>query len=237
MPIFVAAGTVATGTTSASPALPAGWALNDILVLGVETGNQTVNAITGYSNVGTGIVQSATGAVTALTVRWKRATGSESAPSVGVTSGDHIVARLMAIRGCVTTGTPFDTPATGTDTATGTGFSIPGGTTLGIDRLIVAAIAVGTDTATAQVTGTPTNASLAGIAVRINNWSATGNGGGFAMITGEKAVAGAYSATAGTLATGNTKAMMSFALIGEVPPPRTLPSRRYRNRSHPNFRR
>ena len=42
-PTFVAAGTVASGTGTITPALPAGLQANDILLLFVETANQAIS--------------------------------------------------------------------------------------------------------------------------------------------------------------------------------------------------
>ena len=70
-----------------------------------------------------------------------------------------------------------------------------------------------------------TNAALASIAERVDNWVSSGTGGGIGAATGEKAAAGAVGATTATLVTGNFKAMISIALQGAVVLP-TPPIRR-----------
>src|SRR5882672_7107385 len=71
LPTFIAAGTFAEGTGNITPGPPAGIQANDILLLFVETANETVSAPAGWSAVadspqGTGTVGGATS--TALTV-------------------------------------------------------------------------------------------------------------------------------------------------------------------------
>src|SRR5215216_425144 len=161
VPTFVAAGTGAntanTGGTSLSVPLPAGIAADHILILTVETANEPLNTPAGWAFVGSGAVAQATGLVTGLNNYWLRYTGSETAPTVSMTTGNHLVARIAAFSGCVTSGSPIN----GTPTAV----SIPGGTTTAADCLIVAAVSTGADVAsTAQISGW-TNASLASPAV------------------------------------------------------------------------
>jgi hypothetical protein len=241
IPTFVAAGTAANtatgGGTSITPGLPAGIAADDILVVAIEAANEPINATTGWTNIGSGTVAQATGLITGLTLRWHRYTGSAPSTTFTLTTGNHLVGRIAAFRGCVTAGSPINgTPAVLSDNGTTTAFSIPAGTTSVADCLVVAAVATGTDvTSLVHATGW-TNASLASPAVTefFDNWNATGNGGGFAAAYGGKATAGAYNATTGTLTTGNTKACMSFALAGAATPP---PSGMWRRTPHPSYRR
>lgn len=223
IPIFVAAGTQAQtanggGTGPVTPGIPAGATTDDILVLYIETANEPVSATSGYADIGVGTVAQANGLVTALTIRWKRAGGSESAPSVSIAAGNHVIARLVAFRGCVTTGNPYESVQVSTDNTTVTTATIQSAAagTLGPDRMICAAVATGTDVTSTTMAGTWTNASLAspGITESLDNWHVTGNGGGFASAYGGKAAQGTYNNTTAVLTTGNTKAMMSFALIG-----------------------
>src|SRR5215218_4972952 len=164
IPAFVAAGTGAntanTGGTSLSVPLPAGIVADNILILTVETANEPLNTPAGWAFVGSGAVAQATGLATGLNNYWLRYTGSETAPTVSMTTGNHLVGRIAAFAGCVTSGSPINgTPAT---------------------------LADGTDVAsTAHISGW-TNASLASPAVTefFDNWSTTGNGGGFGAAYG-----------------------------------------------------
>lgn len=235
IPTVYAVGTataVTTGAASVPP--PAGTVANDILILLVEAANEPLNAITGYANIGTGTVVQATGLVTSLSARWKRSAGSEGNVSVSSTPQNHLMCRIIGVRGCVTAGSPINVVNTGVDNATGTAFSIPGATTTVADCLVIAALSTGTDVASTTKVSGWTNASLAApsITEQVDNWTTNGNGGGIGAAAGGKAAAGAYNATTGTLATiGDTKAFMSFALAGAAaaaanPTPPFLMSRR-----------
>ena len=213
----------AVGTTSAvvagtcAPGIPAGTTTNDLLVVFIEAANEPLNAITGYTRIGSGAVIQATGLVTDLSAFYKVAGASESAPSITSTPQNHLIARIVGVRGAATTGTPINVVNTGLDNTTGTAFSIPGATTTVIDCLVFAALSTGTDVASTTHSSGYTNASLGSITERVDDWTTSGNGGGIAVCTGTKATSGAYSATTGSIVTGNTKAFMSFA----VQPPQT----------------
>jgi hypothetical protein len=56
------------------------------------------------------------------------------------------------------------------------------------------------------------NADLGSLTERTDNTANAGNGGGLAVATGTKVVAGAYTSTAVTCGTATTKAMLSVAL-------------------------
>jgi len=212
LPTFIAAGTFAEGTGNITPGPPAGIQANDILLLFVETANETVSAPAGWSAVadspqGTGTVGGATS--TALTVFWRRATANESAPTI-TDPGDHVVAQIHAFRGCIDTGNPWDVTS-GNTGGSSTAVSIPGDTTTLPNCLVVLAVANATDTATPQASGY-VNTDLANLTERADINTAQGNGGGFAVITGEKVVAGAYAATTATLATASVQGRISIAL-------------------------
>lgn len=212
-PTFLSAGSLASGTGDVVPGLPPGTRLNDILLLFVESANEAVSTPSGYTAVadspqGTGTAGDA--AATRLSVFWKRATATETAPTV-TDPGDHAVAQILAFRGCVDSGNPWDVTSGDVQASAQTGVSIPGDTTTVANCLVVLAVSNATDTATAQTSGY-TNTDLANLTERTDRNSTQGNGGGFAVITGEKAAAGAYGATTATLATSSTQGRMSIAL-------------------------
>ena len=232
MPTVYALGAVAQGTTAAiAPAIPAGTVANDILICVCETGQQPVTTPAGWALVGGAAVVQASGLVTDLTIFWKRAVGGDTAPSLITTPSpmNHIIARIIGVRGCVTSGSPINgTPVTSLANTAATAVSITGGTTTAADCLIFACVSTGVDVTTnltAQI-GSWANASLASPATteQLDNWTSNGNGGGFGVATGGKATAGAYSATTATLVTSATQAKMAFALQGATaaasgPPP------------------
>jgi hypothetical protein len=216
LPTIVAVGAVSAVTTGAcTPGVHAGNLADDIQVLFVEAQNEPLNAITGFTRIGSSAVVQSTGMVTDLSAFWKRSVGGDTAPSITSTPQDHLIARIVGVRGCVTTGSPVNANTTGLDNVVGTSVSIPGTTNTVIDCLIFAAFTTGADSNTSQLSGSFTNANLGSIATQVNNWTLSGGGGGFAACSGTKTTANTpWGATAATLTTANTKAMMSFALQG-----------------------
>lgn len=217
LPTVYALGTVASGIAGVTPGLPAGTIADDILILLLENQDATaVGAVTGYTDIQTSFANS--GTITRLSARWKRAVAGETAPSVP-DPGDHVVARILGVRGCITSGTPVNISAQSTELVSDTSVSIPGAVTTRNDCLVVAAFSTGTDVAsTAHATGW-TNASLGSLTEQFDNWVIDGGGGGFGLATGTKAAAGIYSATTATVGTANFKALLSFALRGDPGPP------------------
>jgi PKD repeat protein len=218
-PTFVAAGNVAAGTADITPALPAGIAGNDILLLFVETANQISSIINQNGGTWTQVTGSPQGYGAAaasnavrITVFWSRYNGTQGAPTVG-DSGNHQLARIIALRGATTGGDPCNVTAGGTESTVDTSGAIPGATTTVANTLVVAAIT----TSLPDANGTSNfsawaNADLTGLAERTDNVSNAGNGGGLAVATGVKATAGAYASTAVTCGTATTKAMLSLAI-------------------------
>ena len=209
-PVFISAGAVASDPTTVTPGLPAGYQANDIFLYVIESASNTINtAPSGYTQVtNSPQANGANAATDRLAVYWKRATGSESAPaSEGV---DHTIAVILCIRGCPTTGNPWDVTA-GDTAGSGTGATCPSVTTTVPNCLVINIFGHGIDAAGAQVTGY-TNANLANLTEVVDDSTTSGNGGGFGISTGLKASAGATGTTTATLATGNTQVRMTIAL-------------------------
>lgn len=244
-PQFVAVGTQAAtgnqgGVGPVSPGIPLGTTTDHIMILLVETSNHPVNAIAGWADVGAGIVNQATGVVTSITVRWKRAGASETAPAVSIPAGgNHVIARIASFSGCINTGSPINTTNISVDNTTAATFSIAGSTTTVADCLVLGVVSTGTDGAApvAQAGGWASTTAFANpvITQLMSNWSGTGDGGGWGLAMGGLAAMGTYNAITGTLTTGNTKAMMSFALQAAAggAAPETL----WRRTPHPSYRR
>lgn len=238
LPTIVAVGAVSSVVSGAcTPGVHAGNLADDGQVLFVEAANEPLNAITGFTRIGSGAVVQATGLVTDLSAFIKRSVGGDTAPSITSTPQNHLTGRIVGVRGLDWTASPVNVVNVGVDNGTGTAFSIPGGTTTVADCLIFAALSTGTDVASTTKVSGWTNASLANpsITEQIDNWTTSGNGGGIGVAAGGKATAGAYNATTGTLATiGDTKAFMSFALIGATA---AASSEIWRRTPHPSYRR
>jgi hypothetical protein len=218
VPVYVGAGTPAGGTGTVTPTLPTGLQANDVLLLFVETANQASSisdsaegtwAQVANSPQGTGIAGSAL--ATRLTVFWSRYDGVQTAPTVA-DSGDHQVAVILAFRGVITSGNPWDVTSGNVDVIPDTNLYATGATTTVGNTLVVVASAVMTNTVTFS---NWSNEELANITTRSIVSTTAGNTGGIAIITGEKTSAGEYEATAAKLSANSVKGMMTIALKPE----------------------
>lgn len=226
-PTFLGQGAIASGVGAGSVAWPAGHQADDIGVLMVETANESVATPSGWTllgNTGTGTAGAA-GSV-AIWVFWKRATSAAEANASFADPGDHFRGRMMAFRGCETSGSPFEGSVITAIVATAqTAVSIGMPTTTVADCFAVAIVANATSTTANQTTTTTwANADLPDIA-RISNGNVTsGVGGGMDAAGGTKAVAGAISNTTATLQTASAQATLSFALKPPSVAPPTTPT-------------
>jgi fibronectin type 3 domain-containing protein len=218
-PTFVAAGAVSSGTATITPALPSGIASGDVLLLFVETANEAVSISNPNGGTWTEVTGSPQGTGTAgstsaarLTAFWSRYNGTQGAPTVS-DSGNHQLARMVAIRGAAASGNPWDVTAGGVEATSDTSGSIPGATTTVANTLVVVAVAgSGPDaTGTSNFSGWA-NANLTGLTERTDNTVTAGNGGALGIATGVKTTAGAYGNTTVTLASSAAKGMISIAI-------------------------
>jgi hypothetical protein len=224
-PTVQAVGAVPTAATTAiTPAFPTPIAANDILIgVGESAGAETYPSVAtnGFAHVtGSPVTQDSQ---TTLTVVWARYDGVMTAHSWG-DSGNHNFGRYIAIRGCPTSGNPWDVVTTAVESVSDTSASWPNplDTTV-VDTLVLLAIATGTDIATAQV-GAVTNAALASITEQMDNWTTIGTGGGYGLVTGTKATIGPIGSSTCTITTAATKAFMTLALKPEIVVPSALPT-------------
>jgi hypothetical protein len=206
-------GVAKAGTGAITPPLPTGVLENDILLMFCESQNEAVTPPAGWAHVSGSPVEVASGTLTRLTVLWKRAGASEVAPTVA-DPGDHIIARIMAVSGCIKTGNPWDVTATETELVSDTSVSVPTATTTVDSCLVLAAVATGTDVSSSAHISGWSNANFQ--AEQMDSWTAEGGGGGFGVGSGVKLKAGAIGATTATIVTANFKALMTIALKPET---------------------
>lgn len=227
MPTIVGVGASASGTGNITPAYPAAYTAvaDDVAITFIETNSETITPPTNWAQVQT--INVASGTVTRLTAIWRRLTASEAAPAI-TTTANHKIGRMIVMSGVRTTGNPFEAAPASTELTADTSVSIPGMTTATANCLILYAFGTGQDiTSSVGATGWA-NAGLANVAERMDNWTALGTGGGFAMASGEKAVAGATGAMTATLSlTANFKTLMAISIVGAaagaaLPPLRTV---------------
>lgn len=200
IPTIVALGAANAGTTAAvAYGLPAGYAPDDILLLPVESGQTAgLTAPTGWAHV-LNSPRAQGSNVTSLSVFWKRAVESEATPSVPGAS-NHQTGRIIAIRGCVNSGNPWDVGSVNSATAS-TAFSLPLTTTT-LSKTLAVIFAGSANAAATDQFGAFTDASLANIIKQGIAGTVNGNGGSVDIITGEKAVAGLSGTVAATHVSG-----------------------------------
>lgn len=212
LPTFVTGGTSAGGIGDIVPTVASEQA-DDMLLLVCETGAEAVSAPAGWTAVPGGI---AIASATRLTAFWKLATsGAETDPTV-TDPGDHCYGRIFTIRGADTTD-PFEAVAVGRrdNDASGVAYT-PGVRTSVADCLVFCFWSWSADNA-GPLSSLETNASLANLTERSDEGTTAGNGGGFALITGEKAAAGGVDQTACTTGVAVATATMTIA----IRPPQT----------------
>ncbi len=157
----VGAGAIASAANnSVSPGLPSGWAANDILICVVSSHDNNSATITNPSGWAAWESGKSNGTKLQFSVFWKRATSSETAPTVSHSSfGSYIDAVIVAYRGCVTSGDPSD--VIGTTVATtpanaNENFSTAGITTTIAGDMVIEIGSPQINTASGTYTGTPT---------------------------------------------------------------------------------
>lgn len=212
IPTIVGVGDSAAGQAAITPAFPAGYSAvaDDIAVTFHECDStDTLNLPSGWALVASQSLTS--GTTSKLSAIWRRLQAGDTAPSI-TDAGNHQIGRMIVLRGCITSGDPWNVAQTATELTADNSVSTPAVTTTVADCLVLAAFSTGQDTSSTAGATAWANASLANIAERMDNWTALGTGGGFAMASGEKATAGSVNATTATLSlTVNFKALMTVA--------------------------
>jgi hypothetical protein len=214
-PVVIAVGAAAAGLGAVSVVWPT-HKTNDIGMLLSETANEAVATGTGFtalSPVGTGTA-AATDAVR-LSMQWKRAT-SAAEPDVAIAdAGDHVLCRIITVRGCPTGSTPVSVLASQTLSVAASPMSWIDATTAVDNTLVGLALAHPEDTAAAGFAGF-VNASLSGFIEQTDAGTALGNGGGLFLGTAKKATAGAIGVSTSTT-TRTLPLNIAQAILGFVP--------------------
>lgn len=220
-PVFWAAGTSVSGTGTVTPAWPS-HQKDDIALLFIEsTGGQpaTLTTPNGFAPVANS--PQATGATTSgtqLTVFWARATSSSMASPLVAKAGNHEQAVILTFRYAIKSGNPWDVTGGGVKPAASVSAAIPSVITTGPGTLIVTGITKDVTGAAAFASGW-TNTNLTNIITRFNAGSIAGNGGGIAVMTGNKSAVGDTGSTLVTV----TSSINAFLTIALKPQPPLLP--------------
>jgi hypothetical protein len=239
-PTFRANSTFVSGTGSITLTFPAGYAANDILVLGLEGANQSnAQAHTNLENnnwirvANSNVTQGTLGAATAtkIDIWWRRVTTNANT-AVSITDfGDHTIAVMAAFSNCVTTGDPWDTgTAAGVNVVVGTATSqvtFRNVTTSEANTLVLNWIATPRDAAAAHINASPIiinspSGDETEITERIDWGASVGNGGTVALLTFRKPTAGQTGNLRANTVTSNTAALWTGALRG-LPDPQAKP--------------
>lgn len=214
LPVIVGVGNVAAGTGDVVPTNPTGSISGDALFMVVEQSAVNVyGAIpTGWAGVpGAQLKVGSTADDGNITVYTRRFQTGDTSPTVPDTI-NHTSARIIGVRGCIATGTPWELVVAGLDANVDTAFSASGTVTLGSDRLVLIFGGTAPDIAsTTEVSGFA-NLDLANVTERMDDYNTNGNGGGFFCASGEKATQGAFGATTATLVTLANKAWAVLVL-------------------------
>ncbi len=218
-PTFQAAGTAVNGTGAVTPAWPT-HAVDDIALLFVESaGGEVATLSTAAGFVEVLNSPQATGTATngtRITVFWARATSTAMASPTVADPGNHVFAQIITYRNVYNSGNPWDVTGGGVKATASTSVTVTGVTTTVADTLVVQ-VATRDNDANGAAFSAQTNTNLTGLAERSDDGTNSGNGGGFAVWDGVKAMAGATGDTTATV----TSSINAFLTIALKPVPTT----------------
>lgn len=211
-------GSSFSSTAAPTATLPGTVGENDILVLVLQSSQQDIATPAGYTQLGpqNGIGPATTAGSTRLGIFWKRATSSESAPTIA-DSGDHTFGVMFAVRGCAVSGDPFRMLGQAwkfTGSTTGTADS---GTCRTPNSLVVNIFAHAIDSASAQGSA-PTNASLTSVTEEFDGATADGTGGGIYIMSGKCVSPGEVDASTVTWAASTVDLSTTIAFVPDGGP-------------------
>lgn len=214
-PPWKTVGSFNSSTATMSLVPPSGILATDFVMAFIETANQAVTAPTGWSEAPFSPVTiggAGTTTATRLSVFYRSGTASLGAQT-WADPGDHIAGIIHTFEN-VDLADPFGEYATDPTSTSSTNVVFP---TLNTqkNRLLVTAVTVATDIATARV-NTWTNNQIE----RSDNATTQGNGGGVAVATKEIMTTGSTGSLGATLATASVQCRASFTLkpAGDTPP-------------------
>lgn len=213
IPTFVNKGTFANGTGVIEVQPPASLQMNDFLVLVLNSANQAFTAMDGWTEMtnspqSTGTAGAAGGVSAGVYYKWTD--GNEIFVHI-VDPGSYVTGQMYAFRG-VDRNIGVHVSAGSVDSSATTSLSCPSVTTTIDNCLIVNVIGLDKDLADSDTISSVTNASLGSVTEQHDQTVTAGAGGGIALITGTKAVAGGSGNTTATGDTSTTHAYVTFAL-------------------------
>lgn len=213
-PEFIAAGLAVTSTTTGSPAWPTRHQAGDLAILVVETsGADATIAPSGWSHVaGSPVVDVADATGSKLQVLWRFATSDQEANASIADPGDHITSRIFTFRGVRRDVAPGRAYATDTKTTASGIVTWPAISTIAPNSLVLCIASRADDTAGTTVFSAFSNANLTNLAEAGEAGSVSGDGGGFVLNYGTRAVIGNIGTSSGTMTVSSTNALITLAL-------------------------
>lgn len=221
---FVATGSIGNaGAGTMTPGLPAGLTADDIMILHIvgESEDGDTDGQGDWDGTLIGTVESDPGVWGAndksrCTVYWRRATASESAPTVSDPGNSCGQCAISAFRGCETAGSPLSGTAVSTSALNSASYTATGVTTVDDGSMVFVMLTAGDD---GTYSG-ETNANLVSITEAYQSNSATGSASMFGGYYGIKTTAGATGNTTGSNDISEEEAHWTIALK----PPASGPS-------------
>lgn len=213
LPTINSVGAAFSSTAAPTATLPGTVAQNDILVLVLQSSQQSLATPNGYKQLGpqNGIGAAAAAGSTRLGIFWKRAGSSESAPTIA-DSGDHTYGVMFAVRGCPTVGDPFQMIGQAWKfTASTTGTADLGRVAVK-NSLVVSIFAHAVDSASAQGSS-PTNATLSSVTEVFDGATTDGTGGGIYVLSGVMADPGELAASTVTWGSSTVDLSTTIAFV------------------------
>lgn len=239
-PSFVANSTFATSTGSLTMTLPAGYAVNDILVLCIETANNTgagqsgipTQGQTNLTNNGWARVTNSNTSLLSPTVSasqnvlmdiwWTRASSTSQTAVVLGDSGDHTMSVCAAFRNVITTGDPWNATINVTQTSASSQVTSRNVTTSEANTLVLTVLASPRDAAAAHINASAqlliNNSDGTELTEIFDYGTTTGNGGTLGALTFRKPSAGATPNVRANTVTSNVAILWTGALIGTADP-------------------
>lgn len=211
IPIAVGVADETHGVTGAVPTIPAGTVANDVMVMFVATRDEAIT-VSGWTEAPSSPSSQPGGMFGnhRLTVFWKRAVGSDPAPTTSATASGQL-AQILSVRGCTTSGNPFDATSSSQTTNSSLTATIPGVTTTVPNTLVLYSLNIYPGS-TSDFNGWFSGWTNAGL-TSVTEWmDRTKQVGGFGMASGGWATTGAAGNMTVTVANNMDKAYWAGAL-------------------------
>jgi hypothetical protein len=194
---------------------------DDIILMFVETSGDGTSIAPGPGGgltgsfaavTGSPVIDATTTAGSKLHAWWIRVASTVTTANILIDdSGDHQLSRYVVIRGCTTTGNPWDVTGTDTKTVTSTTASAPAVTTTEGNTLVISAVSRANDSSSTTAFGTADNSVLSSFTNRGESGTASGNGGGFVITSGVKLAPGSTGTTTFASTADSTNAAITIA--------------------------